>query len=702
MVTKSKKEGDWFRVLQPDNKYGWIREDLLVTLFDQLETDDNANILQGPETSYSLVNQVQSKTKLYSVNSQGNWLEVRSADGSKGWVSSDLVSPAYPGITSSVISAEIYKPTSKMSLMTIQKTNIRVGPGHTYSILQTVEAGTELIRLSQQGEWYEVQLPDGNIGYVHQSVFNRVGETPYQLQLIKAKLYSSRATRLWKWPDTTSAIVATLSEGTEVSKIDERDEWTYVTLKDNRKGWLPSNLLSTEQDLKPLIAKDDVLIEYGILKTTEKVNVRQGPSLLDKIITNVPKDYRLTKLGKYEDWYQVQINKNQIGWVSAEYVTDITIKTLITIAQTDVQKLPADQSETIEKFPVGTVVTPLEFYEGWYAITTQAGKAGWINEQKVTEIKYPKLFVSDNSKVRRAPLMSDNVIATLDGGIEVQPLAEKDDWYLVKLYDGRQGWISKSVVTKQILPRIRITKTTDAYAKPSTTSESITKLKAGDEYYPVAKQGEWYKVILRGGDYAWVYSSFYEEVVKRNMLITQKSFMRDGPGIEYKIVGEVKQGEDLKCLDEQNSWCQVRAASGKIGWVSVELTRGLPFTPLITIKQTLVKTGPADSYANIETFEANKEFTPIAESNGWFQVKLADAKRGWVRKVDCVKKSKSRYVFTLDSSDIRNGPGPTFEIVTKVDPATDLMVIGESGEWYNVKLMTEGIIGWIKKDLVFE
>lgn len=702
IVTQSKKEGEWFRVLQPDDKPGWIREDLLVTLFDQLEADDNVNVLSGPGTSYSLVSQVQPKTKLYSLNSQGNWLEVRLADGSKGWVSSDLVSPAYPGITAGVISAELYVPTSRMSLMTIQKTNIRVGPGHTYPILQTVEAGTELIRLSQQGEWYEVRLPDGNIGYVHNSVFNRVGELQFQPQLIKAKLYSSSATRLWKWPDTTSAIVATLSGGTEVSKIDERDEWTYVSLTDNRKGWLPTNLLSTEKELKPLVTKDDVVIEYGTLKTNEKVNIRQGPSLLDRIITNVPKDYRFTKLGKYKDWYQVQINQNQLGWVSAGYVTDISMKTMITVDRTAVKKLPTDQSETIEDFPVGTVVVPLEFYEGWYAITTKSGKAGWVNEQKITEIKYPKFFASDNSKVRRTPLISDNIITTLNGGTEVQSLAEKDEWYLVKLYDGRQGWISKSVVTKQILPRIRITKTTDAYIKPSTTSEAITKLKAGDEYYPVAKQGEWYKVILRGGDYAWVYSSFYEEVVKRNILITKKSLLREGPGVEYKIVGEVKQGEDLKCLDEQNSWCQVKTTSGKIGWVSMELTRAMQFTPLITIKQTPVKTGPGDNYANIETFEANKEFTPIAESDGWFQVNLKDAKKGWVRKVDCVKKSKSRYVFTLDSSNIRSGPGPTYEVIAQVDPATDLMVIGESGEWYNVKLMTEGLVGWIKKDLVFE
>ena len=62
---------------------------------------------------------------------------------------------------------------------------------------------------------------------------------------------------------------------------------------------------------------------------------------------------------------------------------------------------------------------------------------------------------------------------------------------------------------------------------------------------------------------------------------------------------------------------------------------------------------------------------------------------------------KSALVFTLDKANIRNGPGESYEIITTVEPATDLTVIGTEGDWYNVELQ-DGRKGFIKKELVFE
>jgi curli biogenesis system outer membrane secretion channel CsgG len=50
------------------------------------------------------------------------------------------------------------------------KINVRTGPGKDYPLLTTVEGGLKAKAIGKQGEWYQLQLPDGRIGWVHKSL----------------------------------------------------------------------------------------------------------------------------------------------------------------------------------------------------------------------------------------------------------------------------------------------------------------------------------------------------------------------------------------------------------------------------------------------------------------------------------------------------------------------------------------------------
>ncbi len=58
--------------------------------------------------------------------------------------------------------------------------------------------------------------------------------------------------------------------------------------------------------------------------------------------------------------------------------------------------------------------------------------------------------------------------------------------------------------------------------------------------------------------------------------------MRTGPGVEHKIVVMVKSGTKLEIIEYQKDWTQVKADSGKIGWVlSRFLTQEIPGALLV-------------------------------------------------------------------------------------------------------------------------
>ena len=54
--------------------------------------------------------------------------------------------------------------------------------------------------------------------------------------------------------------------------------------------------------------------------------------------------------------------------------------------------------------------------------------------------------------------------------------------------------------------------------------------------------------------------------------------LREGPGINYKVVGQVKKGTSFTILEEKNGWFHARLADGKDAWISKSATSEAPKT----------------------------------------------------------------------------------------------------------------------------
>ena len=124
--------------------------------------------------------------------------------------------------------------------------------------------------------------------------------------------------------------------------------------------------------------------------------------------------------------------------------------------------------------------------------------------------------------------------------------------------------------------------------------------------------------------------------------------IRSGPGTNYAIVGQVKQGTMVLVYDEEGGWYRVSTASGLKGWIA-----------------------------------------------GWL-VSLSDSGRGGGDRDDVpgedIDKIKTAVVI-VDSANIRSGPSTSYPIVTQGYMGEELPVIGEQGSWFKVKKgSTEGFI----------
>ncbi|MGE5703319.1 MAG: N-acetylmuramoyl-L-alanine amidase [Clostridia bacterium] len=115
------------------------------------------NLRSQPTTTSDLVTTMAQGTVLSLIGTQGDWFQVLTPTGQSGWVAGWLVTK--PDRT---------LPQTGTGTVTVlyPSTNIRSGPSTSDAILGQVQNGQKLQIVSKQGEWYQVQLSNGQTGYI--------------------------------------------------------------------------------------------------------------------------------------------------------------------------------------------------------------------------------------------------------------------------------------------------------------------------------------------------------------------------------------------------------------------------------------------------------------------------------------------------------------------------------------------------------
>ena len=113
------------------------------------------NVRKGPGTSYDIIGKVKKGDVLSVLGKSytGTWLQVRTPDGKKGWVSNlyvEKTTSANPGFST--------RRSDKWNAMAIKNANLRAGPGTNYPRIGSVKAGDNLkiVGKNQDGSWYKL------------------------------------------------------------------------------------------------------------------------------------------------------------------------------------------------------------------------------------------------------------------------------------------------------------------------------------------------------------------------------------------------------------------------------------------------------------------------------------------------------------------------------------------------------------------
>ena len=288
--------------------------------------------------------------------------------------------------------------------------------------------------------------------------------------------------------------------------------------------------------------------------------------------------------------------------------------------------------------------------------------AGAITIMGITSVKAATVTVtSDTLNIREKASGSSKIIAVLSNGAKCDFIEEDGDWYKIK-FGSYTGYISKQYSKKN--------EDTSSETKTDTTSKTDNSDKADNT------------VDTKNADDS---VTTEEETTGK---IANNTAVRIVPLIYSSQIGEVKKGETVTIISEQNNWAYI-ATSSITGWVRIDSITGKK------IAQTTV--------ASTESTR-NENENSISENTVTTDTKTENTTSNTVENTTSSSSSTSssyteKTMYVNDYSvNVRKEANTSSKIMMVLGINTKLTVIGEEGDWYKVKT-SEGN-GYVSKKLL--
>lgn len=116
--------------------------------------------------------------------------------------------------------------------------NVRSGPGTANPVVGTLAQGTVVDGLEDGGEWRKISAPGGVTGWASAKFLEPAAAPAPALFTVAASSLNVRG-----GPGTANAVVGTLSQGTVVQGLEDRDGWKRIAVQGGITGWASAQFL---------------------------------------------------------------------------------------------------------------------------------------------------------------------------------------------------------------------------------------------------------------------------------------------------------------------------------------------------------------------------------------------------------------------------------------------------------------------------
>ncbi len=370
----------------------------------------NVNVRSGPGLNFEAVDQlvIGEPVDRGNCNSDGSWCYIRH-EGTNGWVAAVFLAASAPGqeppdqpeTPPASGSDDDYKAKSLV--------NVRSGPGTNFAVVDRLDAGEQVKRgqCTSDGAWCYINHT-GADGWVSASFLTPVNPAPPSnpppgggndgtITRIAVSPVNVRT-----GPSTDFKIVSRLARGesVEVAQCTSDRSWCYVS-HDGPDGWVAANYLRTPGpgnnggNQGGNNGGNSGGNQPPPATTTQKIGtaitgmpVRGAPTLFTATIGQLSRGQEVNVDQCTTDGFWCHVDDDAVtGWVPAAFLTirevEVPVaqptKAAMIAAQTQLRRLPGDQSQVIATLPRNARVDIQRCGPaGNWCSVTYGQQSGWV------------------------------------------------------------------------------------------------------------------------------------------------------------------------------------------------------------------------------------------------------------------------------------------------------------------------------------
>ncbi|HCF29734.1 MAG TPA: hypothetical protein DEV81_21590 [Cyanobacteria bacterium UBA11049] len=282
-------------------------------------------------------------TKVSFIGGRGEFVEIKLADGTSGWVFSDRIYPCKVQSDSrSQIASISEQPQQSLIIAPTAGRGARIftQPSRNAYLGRRIPQDTKVSLLREQQEFVEIKLPDNTQGWVFNDQVHpytvpdsslqvaSVSVTAQQCRLLTPTIGNSA--RVFTQPSRDAYTGKRIPKDSKVSFISGRGEFVEIKLADGTSGWVFNDQISpceVRSDSRSQIASISEQPQQCLAiasSVTSGARIFTQPSRNAYIGRRIPQGTKVTSIGEQQEFVKIRLADGTYGWVFNDQVNPCT------------------------------------------------------------------------------------------------------------------------------------------------------------------------------------------------------------------------------------------------------------------------------------------------------------------------------------------------------------------------------------------
>lgn len=336
---------------------------------------------------------------------------------------------------------------------------------------------------------------------------------------------------------------------------------------------------------------------------TERLNLRNGPSIDEPVIDVLPAGARVTLSGQSINDYLFVTWNDQNGWAHREWLEVVSVpsenpSTATTTERLNMRTGAGLSYSVILVIPQGATVTLTGQEENGFHSISYNGQDGWafgayLADNSPSPSPSTTATVTERLNLRSGPSLADRVIVVLPAGATVSVTGDARNGYWPVTWSGYSGWAHGDWLDFGTTPEPEpepepdpqpepepepgpegtgvTTDNLNLRSGPSTSSSVLTVIPRGSKIVLTGQQQNGYLGVSWNGTSGWAHGDWIAPdgatpTPTGTATTTENLHLRAGPATSYNSLAVMPAGSTVTLNGQESNGFQSVTWNGTTGW----------------------------------------------------------------------------------------------------------------------------------------